>query len=374
LRKDSDVVKMASEEDIGKRVFEYVRAGQKLKLCILHNASKQEAISNYEMCEKMDYYYPVKLFTVNEAYEALKKEGFITYEPNLKSDSLANKYLISSVFEKYRDLIGPFLDKNYPGRGDISGTMDERYFYIIRRLFIRGGSASEETLSSDIQRDLFAERIPSAYRGYKDFNKVVTIVQTDLAELLKRRYIRASPHGYALSDFVFDNLSSDPHYTRDLFNTLSTDLWMAFDFEAYLSNARKVEDRFPKLTGAILEGVKYFRAGQFNDALDNLNSACAELTGIIYSKIVGEEEKQAESLHGKIAQIWKKQDLWREDPTLSEIGQKGATFLASVIFIPKWIRDKTSHPLATPTADSVRLALLSILIALDVATKLRLLD
>lgn len=98
---------MASEEDTRRRVFEYVRDGQKLKLCILHNALKREKISNYEICDMMSHYYPIKLFTINDAYESLRKEGFITYDSNLRSDLLRDKHAVSSVFEQYRDLVEP---------------------------------------------------------------------------------------------------------------------------------------------------------------------------------------------------------------------------------------------------------------------------
>lgn len=365
---------MTSEEVIKKRIFEYVRDGQKLKLCILDVALKKEKLSSYEIAEAMSQYYPIGLFTINDAYESLKKDGFIAYDSNLSADALADKYAVSRVFEQYRDLIGPLLNKNWWGRGDVIGTVGEEYFYLIKRLFIRGGIASEETLLPDIQRDIFQGRAPSRYSSYGDFSRVVDAVRSNLAELHKRRYIKLTPKGYALSDFVFNNISSDPHQAADLFSILSLDLWMAFDFEVYLSNLRKIEDKFPELSKAVSEAVRYFRQNQFNDALDHLNSACEELTNVIYACVKGEEEKEEKSPHAKLVRIWKEQDLWRGDPTLEELGKKAAVFLSSAIYIPKWIRDKTSHPLATPTPDSIRLALASLLIAVDAALRLKLLD
>lgn len=366
---------MASEEDIKKRIFEYVRDGQKLKLCILDSALKKEKFSVYEITEAMSHYYPIKLFTINEAYETLKKEGFIAYDSTLMSETLVNKNNVSYVFQQYRDLIEPLLNKNYCGKGDMVGTVGEEYLYLIKKLFIRGGTASEETLMSDIQRDIFAGRAPSRYSAYKDdFPRVINLVQTDLTELRKRKYITVTPRGYVLPDFIFNNILSDPDDARDLFNTLSLDLWMAFDFQAYLSNLVKIENKFPKVSNNVSEAVRYFQQNRFNDALDYLNSACEELTGIIYAHVVGEKEKAPASPHAKLVKIWEQQDLWKDDPALSELGKRAAVFLSSAIFIPKWVRDKTSHPLAAPTADSVRLALASLLIAIDVAIKLKLLE
>lgn len=365
---------MASEEDIKKRIFEYVRDGQKLKLCILDISLKREKLSPYAIAEAVSGYYPISLFTINDAYESLKKDGFIAFDSNLNADALANKYAVSRVFEQYRDLIGPLLNKNWWGRGDIMETVGEEYSYLIKRLFIRGGIASEETLLSDIQKDIFQGRAPSRYSGYKDFSRVVDAVRSNLAELHKRRYIKLTPKGYALSDFVFNNILSDPHQAADLFSTLSLDLWRAFDFEVYLSNLRKIENKFPELSKAVSDAVRCFRQNQFNDALDHLNCACEELTNLIYAHVKGEEEKEERSSHAKLVRIWKAQDLWRGDPAFEELGKKAAVFLSSAIYIPKWIRDKTSHPLATPTADSVRFALASLLIAVDAALKLKLLD
>jgi hypothetical protein len=254
------------------------------------------------------------------------------------------------------------------------GAMDEQYFYLVRKLFLRGGIASEETLQSDIQKDIFHGRVSHRYSGLKDFARAIDILRTDLAELRNRRYIKFTPQGYALEDFVFNNVLSDSQQAGDLFSSLSLDLWMCFDFEVYLSNLRKIEDKFPKLGNAVREAVNYFQRNQFNDALDHLNSACVELTETIYEHALGETEKTPKSPHEKLVEIWKEQDLWRGDPALSELGKKAGMFLSSAIFIPKWIRDKTSHPLAAPSADSVRLALASLLIAIDVAIKLRLLE
>jgi len=351
-----------------------VRDGQKLKVCMLDSALKKDKISDYAVAEAISRYYPIKLFTISEAYESLKKDGFIGYDTSLGGDKLVNRDTVSRVFEQHRELIEPLLNKDYCGRGDLIGTVSEEYFYLIRKLFIRGGSASEETLLSDIQRDIFARRAPWRYSDYKDFSGLINLVRTDLAELRKRKYLKVIPHGYALPDFIFDNISSDPHQAADLFGTLSLDLWMAFDFESYFSNLRKIENKFPKMSSNVSEAVRHFQQNRFNDALDYLNSACEEFINIIYTRVVGEIEKTPTSPHAKLMDIWKQQDLWKEDPALSELGKKAAVFLSSAIFIPKWIRDKTSHPLAAPTADSVRLALASLLIAIDVAVKLKLLD
>jgi DNA-binding transcriptional regulator YhcF (GntR family) len=365
---------MASEEDTRRRIFEYVRDGQKLKLCMLHSALKKEKISTYEICDMMGHYYPIKLFTINEAYESLRKEGFITYDSNLRSDSLRDKHAISNVFEQYRDLVEPSLDKNYPGKGDIAGTMNEQYLYLVEKLFIRGGSALEETLLSDIQKDIFAERLPSAYGSIQDFARISNRVRMDLTDLQKNRYVKRTPRGYTLPDFVFDNLLSDPYQATHLFSALSLNMWMVFDFEFYISNLTKIADRFSNLKNDVQRAVEHFRANRLNEALVCLNSACEELVRITYNNL-GNTEKIPRDLTEILVALWtKEQDLCRDDPALKELGAKAGMLLGSLMFIPKWLRNKTSHQLVTPTADAVRFALASLLIATDIAVKLKFLD
>ena len=144
------------------------------------------------------------------------------------------------------------------------GTMEEKYAYLTKRIFIRGGSITEETLFSDAQRDTFSRQAPSAYQ-YADFKNVINVVRSDVSELLKRGYIKVTPLGYELPDFIFNNIISDTHMASELFGTLSRELWMAFDFEAYLLNVRKIQNRFPKLNSALLTAVENFRQNQFNE-------------------------------------------------------------------------------------------------------------
>jgi len=368
------MVEMTSQEDVKKHIFEYVREGQKLKLCILDTLLKRDKASQYDVVEALSRYYPLKLFTISQAYESLKKEGLLIYDAKLYSDVPFSKEIISKVFSELSEFIEPILNKNFCGRGDIMGTMDEKYSYLIKRMFIRGGSVSEETLLSDIQRDIFSRQAPYDYSRYEEFKDLINVVRTDLSELRKRGYIKVAPYGYALPDFVFNNILSDSHLATELFGTLSRELWMAFEFETYLSNVRKIESKFPKLSNAALRAVEYFSRNQFNDALDYVNSACEELADVMYAKIKKETEKAPSSPHAKLVEIWKEQHLWKEDPILSDLGKNAAVFLSSAVFIPKWIRDKTSHPLVAPTADSIRLALASLLIAIDVAIKLKILD
>lgn len=366
---------MASEEDTRRRIFEYVRDGQKLKLCMLHSALKREKISNYEICDMMSHYYPIKLFTISEAYESLRKEGFITYDSNLRSDVLRDKHAISSVFEQYRDLVEPSLDRNYPGRGDVAGTMNEQYLYLVEKLFIRGGSALEETLLSDIQKDIFAERLPSAYDGIQDFARISNRVRMDLTDLHKNRYVRITPRGYTLPDFVFDNLLSDPYQAARLFSTLSLNMWMVFDFEFYISNLTKIADRFSNLKNNVQGAVEHFRANRLNEALVCLNSACEELIKITHNNLGNTDKIPKDDLTEMLVALWtKEQDLCRDDLALKELGLKAGMFLASLMFIPKWLRNKTSHQLVTPTVDGVRFALAALLIAIDMAVKLKFLD
>ena len=75
-----------------------------------------------------------------------------------------------------------------------------------------------------------------------------------------------------------------------------------------------------------------------------------------------------------MVRIWKQQHLCREDEELAEFGKNAAVFLSSAIYISKWIRDKTTHRLVQPTADSVRLALASLLLAVDVSRRLNLIE
>ncbi|MCJ7759919.1 hypothetical protein MUP59_02095, partial [Candidatus Bathyarchaeota archaeon] len=124
----------------------------------------------------------------------------------------------------------------------------------------------------------------------------------------------------------------------------------------------------------VQRAVEHFRANRLNEALVCLNSACEELVRITYNNL-GNTEKIPMDLTEILVALWtKEQDLRRDDPALKELGVKAGMVLGSLMFIPKWLRNKTSHQLVTPTADAVRFALASLLIATDIAVKLKFLD
>jgi len=360
-------------KDIEERIIEYIIYGQKLKICILYSALKKIHFSYSDLLEDVNRYYPFELFDLSETYNSLKRDGLIVSTTSPFKDKLVNKEYIQESFKKYRAFIEHLLNKNYLGSDDILGTMDERYSYLIKRLFMRGGVVSKDILMSDIQRDIFYKKAPLRYSNISEPSRLINTIQDDLEELRKKGYIDYVPAGYHLRDFIFHNILSDTKQARELFSSLSLDLWTSFNFESYLRNLEKIREK-SKLCSAVDKAIESLKQNRLNDALDNVNMACEELVNVICTRIFGDVKKVSKSLTGRIVEIWKQQDLCREDPSLSEHGKRAATFLASAIFVPKWIRDKTSHPLITPTPDSVRLALASLLLAIDIAIRLRLLD
>ena len=176
-------------KDIEERIIEYIMCGQKLKLCILYSALKKIHFSYSDLLEDVNRYYPFEIFDLSKTYNSLKRDGLIVSTTSPFEDKLVNKEYIQESFKKYRAFIEYLLNKNYLGSDDILGTMDERYSYLIKRLFMRGGVLSEDTLMSDIQRDIFYKKAPLRYSNISEPSRLINTIQDDLEELRKKGYI-----------------------------------------------------------------------------------------------------------------------------------------------------------------------------------------
>lgn len=280
---------------------------------------------------------------------------------------------MTKIWEELGFAIKPLLVREVWGRGDVVKTLEEHQTYLIKKLIERGGTITRDDFLSDVSRDVFTKAVPSYY-NYPKLEDSIKYIDNQIADLMKSGYIRAIPSGYNVPDFVLFDFLGDMTQAQEILCILSKDLWMAFQFEPYLSEVRELRKGHEKMVDSILAAVEQFNRGLYNDALDSLGVACDELSALIYRRMFGEEKPMPPSPHAKLVHIWNEQHLWKDNPELAEPGRNAAIFLSSAIYIPKWIRDKTSHRLVRPTADAVRLSLVSLLVAIDVSHKLNLLE
>ena len=361
------------EDQIKKKILEYIIQNRKSKLCILDIFLRNDKLSQSNVEEFITPYYSCKLFTISQIYEELKKEGFLLYDTANRKDHLPDKDSVLKVFKELELFITPIISKENWGTGDIVNTLGDENYYLIQRILMRGGLVPKDLIFSDFSRDHLLKESPFKYWHSRPFEEILSNIEDRLNELVKIGYVRTKTLGYSLPDFVARDFLSNPIIATKILGALSRDLWMVFNYEPYISLVKKLEEKYPEICKSILDAIEHFINHRYNDALDNINSACEKLTDILYDKII-ENGENLRSTHAKLVKIWKEQHLWKDDPDLSDIGKNAAVFLSSAIFIPKWIRDKTSHPLVKPTGDAVRLALASFLIALDAAKDLKLLE
>nr|MDO8080345.1 hypothetical protein [Candidatus Freyarchaeota archaeon] len=360
------------EDQIKKKILEYITKNKKSKLCIIDIFLRNDRLSDSEVKDFITPYYPCRLFSISKIYEELKREGLLLRDTAKYKEYLPDRDSVLKVFKELEVLIAPIISKESWGAGDVVNTLGDEQYYLIQRILMRGGLVPKDLIFSDFSRDYLLKKSPFYWQG-KSFEERRAEIENKLNELIEIGYVKTTPLGYSLPDFVVRDFLSDHIISAKVLGALSRDLWMAFSYEPYISLVRKLEEKYPEMCKPILDAVEHFINHRYNDALDNINSACEKLTDMLYNKIIENGEKLG-STHAKLMKIVNRQHLWKDDPDLSERGKNAAVFLSSAIFIPKWIRDKTSHSLAKPTGDSVRLALASFLIALDVAKDLKLLE
>jgi len=302
----------------------------------------------------------------------MKNEGMIVYDTTAHKEKLSSKEQVIESFKEMGQLIAPFLAKEVWGRRDVIRTLEDRHVYLIQKILSRGGIVTREDLVADLARDATADKMFSFYRA-RSFEESMRSIDSELSELIKSGYIVRTPLGYRVPDFVMYDFLSDATKASEILSNLSADLWMGFEFQNYLSVARQLGPEYDKIITFVNSAVTQLQRDQLNDALDSLNVVCEELSTLLYRKIIS-DQSPVPTIHARLVEIWKKQHLWQDDPQLGEAGRNAAVFLSSLMYVAKWMRDKSSHPLIKPTRDAVRMALASVLISIDVCRSLKILE